>query len=155
MIPRCHSWVSTAGSLRLDLSAPRKRRPGRLDGGRPARQVEELIEARALRPLGHKLLDVLVEGAVAALPDHLGHGAGGSVPHRDELGLEPAVDDRTPVTPGTGAPADVGQRGLDIGPRERRGEGRALQPQLDVTVNACIVQPALSMEGTTTLAPTR
>ena len=22
--PRCHSWVSTAGSLRLDLSAPQK-----------------------------------------------------------------------------------------------------------------------------------
>ena len=26
--PRCHSWVSTAGSLRLDLSAPRKWRGG-------------------------------------------------------------------------------------------------------------------------------
>ena len=22
--PRCHFWISTAGSLRLDLSAPRK-----------------------------------------------------------------------------------------------------------------------------------
>ena len=28
MKPRCHSWVSTAGSLRLDLSAPLKWRGG-------------------------------------------------------------------------------------------------------------------------------
>ncbi len=57
--------------------------------------------------------------------------------------------------PGAGPPADVGQGGLDIGSGERRGERRALSRSFDVTVNARIVQPALSMERTTILAPTR
>ena len=80
--------------------------------------------------LGHELLEVLVEGAVAALPYHLGLGyrAGGGIPHRDQLGLEPAADDRyAGDVPGAGPPADVGQRGLDVGPRERGGERRTLQ----------------------------
>ena len=89
------------------------------------------VEVRPLRPLEHELVEVLIEVAVAALPDHLGlgHRASGGVAHRDELGLEPAAaDDRDAGdVPGAGAPADVGQRGLDVGPRERRGEGRALQ----------------------------
>ena len=65
------------------------------------------VEARPLRTLGHELLEVLVEGAVAALPDHLGlgHRAGGDVPHRDELGLGLAVDDRyAGDVPGAGPP---------------------------------------------------
>ena len=84
---------------------------------------EGALLADQLARLGHDLLEVLVEDAVAGLPDHLGlgHCAGGGVPHRDELGLEPAADDRDAGdVPGAGAPADVGQRGLDVGPCERR-----------------------------------
>ena len=117
------------------------------------------VEERALRPLGPEFFEVLVEGADAALPDHfdLGHRAGGGFPHPGQLGLGLAVDDRhAGDVPGTGsASLTVGQRGLGIRPREGRGEGRTRSRSFVVMVNARIVQPALSMERTTTLAPTR
>ena len=49
---------------------------------------------------------------------------------------KPAVDDRAAGdVPGAGPPADVGQRGLNVGSRERRSEGRARSSSFEVTVN--------------------
>ena len=72
----------------------------------------------------------LVEGAIAALPDHLGLGDrdGGGFAHRDQLRLGLAVDDRyVGDVPGAGPPT-VTSASVDwtSGPGERGGEGRTL-----------------------------
>ena len=106
---------------------------------------------------GHELLEVLVEGAVAALLDHLGlgDGAGGGVPHRVSSGSIPPQTTDTAVT----CPAPVRQltsvsADWTSGLASAAARAEPCSCRLDVTVNARMVQPALSMERTTTLAPT-
>ena len=64
----------TAGPGVSALPDRRQRRRARAVNVRVVLAEVRAVEARPLRPLGHELLEVLVEDAVAALPDHLGVG---------------------------------------------------------------------------------